>query len=103
MTEIIFAIESSLTIEHKNQKVIKMNTQKNVDNKRYNSLIISIVLFLSLIVALLAFTFYTSNLLERNTALINQTNRVANSAQAVILDLSNLERGAGEDINSLYM
>lgn len=103
MTEIIVAIESSLTIEHKNQKVIKMNTQKNVDNKRYNSLIISIVLFLSLIVALLAFTFYTSNLLERNTALINQTNRVANSAQAVILDLSNLERGAGEDINSLYM
>ena len=64
-----------------------MATTPNVDNKRYQGLIISIALFLSLIGALLAFTFYTSNLLERNTALIDQTNQVANSAQAVIKDL----------------
>ena len=59
----------------------------NIDNKRYQGLIVSIALFLSLIGALLAFTFYTSSLLERNTALIDQTNQVANSAQAVIKDL----------------
>ena len=64
-----------------------MATTPNVDNKRYQGLIISIALFLSLIGALLAFTFYTSSLLERNTALIDQTNQVANSAQAVIKDL----------------
>ncbi len=80
-----------------------MATTSNVDNKRYQGLIISIALFLSLIGALLAFTFYTSNLLERNTALIDQTNQVANSAQAVIKDLFDLDNSYGEDTNSPHI
>lgn len=80
-----------------------MATTPNVDNKRYQGLIISIALFLSLISALLAFTFYTSNLLERNTALIDQTNQVANSAQAVIKDLFDLDNSYGEDTNSPHI
>ena len=80
-----------------------MATTHNVDNKRYQGLIISIALFLSLIGALLAFTFYTSSLLERNTILIDQTNQVANSAQAVIKDLFDLDNSYGEDTNSPHM
>ena len=80
-----------------------MATINNVDNKRYRGLIISIALFLSLIGALLAFTFYTSSLLERNTVLIDQTNQVANSAQAVIKDLFDLDSSYGEDTNSPHI
>lgn len=80
-----------------------MATTHNIDNKRYHSLIISIALFLSLIGALLAFTFYTSSLLERNTVLIDQTNQVANSAQAVIKDLFDLDSSYGEDTNSPHI
>lgn len=80
-----------------------MATTHNVDNKRYRSLIISIALFLSLIGALLAFTFYTSSLLERNTVLIDKTNQVANSAQAVIKDLFDLDSNYGEDTNSPHI
>ena len=80
-----------------------MATTPNVDNKRYQGLIISIALFLSLIGALLAFTFYTSSLLERNTALIDQSNQVANSAQAVIKDLFDLNASYGEDTNSPHI
>ncbi|MEJ6067262.1 ATP-binding protein [Psychrobacter sp. 16-Bac2893] len=80
-----------------------MATTHNVDNKRYRSLIISIALFLSLIGALLAFTFYTSSLLERNTVLIDKTNQVANSAQAVIKDLFDLDGSYGEDTNSPHI
>ena len=80
-----------------------MATTHNVDNKRYQGLIISIALFLSLIGALLAFTFYTSSLLERNTILIDKTNQVANSAQAVIKDLFDLDSSYGEDTNSPHI
>ena len=80
-----------------------MATPYNTDNKRYRSLIISIALFLSLIGALLAFTFYTSSLLERNTVLIDRTNQVANSAQAVIKDLFDLDNSYGEDTNSPHI
>lgn len=80
-----------------------MATTSNIDNKRYQGLIISIALFLSLIGALLAFTFYTSSLLERNTALIDQTNKVANNAQAVIKDLFDLDASYGEDTNSPHI
>lgn len=80
-----------------------MATPHNIDNKRYQGLIISIALFLSLIGALLAFTFYTSSLLERNTALIDQTNKVANNAQAVIKDLFDLDASYGEDTNSPHI
>jgi len=73
------------------------------NNGRYRGLIISIALFLSLIAALLAFTFYTSSLLERNTVLIDHTNQVANSAQAVIKDLFDLESSYGEDTNSPHI
>ncbi|MGP5646135.1 ATP-binding protein [Psychrobacter celer] len=80
-----------------------METTPNIDNKRYQGLIISIALFLSLIGALLAFTFYTSSLLERNTALIDQTNQVANSAQSVIKDLFDLDNSYGEDTSSPHI
>ena len=80
-----------------------MATTYNTENKRYRSLIISIALFLSLIGALLAFTFYTSSLLERNTVLIDRTNQVANSAQAVIKDLFDLDSSYGEDTNSPHI
>jgi len=80
-----------------------MATINNVDNKRYRGLIISIALFLSLIGALLAFTFYTSSLLERNTVLIDQTNQVANSAQSVIKDLFDLDSSYGEDTKSPHI
>lgn len=78
-------------------------TSSITDNKRYQGLIISIALFLTLIGALLVFTFYTSSLLERNTVLIDQTNEVANDAQAVIKDLFALDGSSGEDTNSPYM
>ena len=58
---------------------------------------------MTLIGALLAFTFYTSSLLERNTALIDQTNKVANNAQAVIKDLFDLDTSYGEDTNSPHI
>ncbi|WP_296244705.1 MULTISPECIES: ATP-binding protein [unclassified Psychrobacter] len=80
-----------------------MATTHNTDNKRYHSLIVSIALFLTLIGALLAFTFYTSSLLERNTVLIDRTNQVANSAQAVIKDLFDLDNSYGEDTNSPHI
>ena len=80
-----------------------MATINNGDNKRYRGLIISIALFLSLIGALLVFTFYTSSLLERNTVLIDQTNQVANSAQSVIKDLFDLDSSYGEDTNSPHI
>lgn len=80
-----------------------MATTNTGDNKRYQSLIISIALFLTLIGALLAFTFYTSSLLERNTVLIAQTNQVANNAQAVIKDLFDLDNSYGEDTNSPHI
>lgn len=70
---------------------------------RYQSLIMSIIIFLGLIVLLLAFTFFTSNLLARNTVLMNETNRVANSAQSVIKDLFDLENSWGEDVTSPHM
>jgi len=80
-----------------------MATINNGDNKRYRGLIISIALFLSLIGALLVFTFYTSSLLERNTVLIDQTNQVANSAQSVIKDLFDLDSSYGEDTSSPHI
>lgn len=80
-----------------------MATMPNVNNKRYQNLIISIALFLSLIAALLAFTFYTSSLLEKNTALIDRSNKVADSGQAVIKDLFDLDNSYGEDTNSPHI
>lgn len=75
----------------------------NNESKRYQSLILSIMAFLSLISLLLIFTFYTSGLLERNTRLMNETSRVANAAQAVIKDLFDLENSYGEDTSSPHI
>lgn len=79
------------------------NTVHGIENKRYQSLILSIAAFLSLIALLLIFTFYTSNLLERNAALMNESNRISNAAQAVIKDLFDLENSYGEDMRSPHM
>lgn len=73
------------------------------DGSRYRSLIASIALFLSLIGALLAFTFYTSNILAKNTTLINTTNHIANNAQSVLKDLFDLQNSYGEDFTSPHM
>lgn len=75
----------------------------NEDGGRYRSLILSITLFLGLIGALLAFTFYTSSILQRNTALINASNRVANGAQSVIKDIFDMQNSYGEDITSPHI
>ncbi|MDO4426981.1 MAG: ATP-binding protein [Moraxella sp.] len=85
--------------------VVENNKKSNVQvqDKRYQSLVLSIAAFLSLIALLLAFTFYTSNLLERNATLMNETNRVSNSAQAVIKDLFDLENSYGEDTSSPHI
>lgn len=73
------------------------------DGSRYRSLIASIALFLSLIGALLAFTFYTSNILAKNTTLINTTNHIANNAESVLKDLFDLQNSYGEDFTSPHM
>ena len=69
-------------------------------NSRYRGLILSIAAFLALIGVLLAFTFYTSSVLERNTTLVNISNKTANNAQAIIKDLFDLQSSVGEHINS---
>lgn len=70
---------------------------------RYRSLILSIVLFLSLIGALLVFTFYTSSILQQNTALINSANKVAYATQSVIKDLFDMQNSYGEDVSSPHV
>ncbi|WP_230661694.1 ATP-binding protein [Psychrobacter sp. I-STPA10] len=70
---------------------------------RYRGLVISITLFLALISALLVYTFYTSSLLEENTAAIDTSNQIANNAQAVIKDIFDLQNSYGEDINSPHI
>ena len=69
-------------------------------NSRYRGLILSIAAFLALIGILLAFTFYTSSVLERNTTLVNISNKTANNAQSIIKDLFDLQSSIGEHINS---
>ena len=69
-------------------------------NSRYRGLILSIAAFLALIGVLLAFTFYTSSVLERNTTLVNISNKTANNAQAIIKDLFDVQSSVGEHINS---
>lgn len=69
-------------------------------NSRYRGLILSIAAFLALIGVLLAFTFYTSSVLERNTTLVNISNKTANNAQSIIKDLFDLQSSVGEHINS---
>lgn len=71
--------------------------------KRYQGLILSILVLLTLIALLLIFTFYSSNLLHKNAILINETNRVANASHAVIKDLFDAQNSYGEDISSPHM
>lgn len=86
------------------QPTAKGDAQSTNDTgSRYRSLILSIALFLSLIGALLAFTFYTSSILQRNTALINVSNKVANDTQSVIKDIFDMQNSYGEDITSPHM
>lgn len=77
---------------------------KNViGNGRYRSLVVSISLFLTLIAALLVFTFMTSSVIERNTVLINETNQVTNATQSVIKDLFDLDNSYGENLRSPHI
>lgn len=72
-------------------------------SKRYQGLILSIAALLALIFVLLIFTFYASSILERNAVLMNESNRVANSAQEIIKDLFDLQNSIGEDPNSPHL
>ncbi len=80
-----------------------MKTSNALIQGRYTGLIASVGIFMLLIFILLAFTFYTSNLLQKNTALINETNKVSNNAQSVIKDLFDLQNSHGESIRSPHM
>lgn len=80
-----------------------VNKEQSIKNKNYRDLIISIAVFLSLVVLLLAVTFYTSHLLERSTALTNETNRLTSAAQEVIKDLFDLKDSYGEDMRSPHI
>lgn len=70
------------------------------NNEKYKSLILSIVILLSLIGVLLIFTLFAASTLERNTSLINATNKAANNGQEIIKDLFDLQNSVGEDISS---
>lgn len=70
---------------------------------RYRGLIISMSLFMALIFILLAFTFYASNVLERNAALADATHWVANDTQSLIKDIFDMQLSYGEDITSPHM
>lgn len=70
---------------------------------RYQGLIVSMSLFMVLIFALLAYTFYASNVLERHAALSNATHTVANDTQIVIKDIFDMQLSYGEDITSPHM
>lgn len=79
------------------------NIQQYFDNEKYKSLIISIVILLALIGTLLIFTLFATSTLEKNTSLINATNKVANNGQTIIKDLFDLQISKGEDISSPHM
>lgn len=70
---------------------------------RYQGLILSMSLFMALIFVLLAFTFYASNVLERNSTLANATHWVANDTQSLIKDIFDMQLSYGEDITSPHM
>ena len=70
---------------------------------RYRGLIISMSLFMALIFILLAFTFYASNVLERNATLADATHWVANDTQSLIKDIFDMQLSYGEDITSPHM
>lgn len=70
---------------------------------RYRGLIISMSLFMALIFILLAFTFYASNVLERNAILEDATHWVANDTQSLIKDIFDMQLSYGEDITSPHM
>lgn len=70
---------------------------------RYRGLILSMSLFMALIFVLLAFTFYASNVLERNSTLANATHWVANDTQSLIKDIFDMQLSYGEDITSPHM
>lgn len=105
------AVTVKLPVASNNSKVTKNKGVKTPNptnltadsGGRYRALILSITLFLGLIGALLAFTFYTSSILQRNTALINASNKVANEAQSVIKDILDMQNSYGEDITSPHM
>lgn len=96
-----------LPTRNKNASDVKalpnQTTTANEAGSRYRNLILSIVIFLSLIGALLAYTFYTSRILQQNTGLVNTSNQVANDAQSVIKDLFDMQNSYGEDITSPHM
>lgn len=96
-----------LPTRNKNASDVKalpnQTTTANEAGSRYRNLILSIMIFLGLIGALLAYTFYTSRVLQQNTGLVNVSNQVANDAQSVIKDLFDMQNSYGEDITSPHM
>lgn len=91
-------IASSANVQSNANSTTTVNT-----GGRYRSLIASIALFLTLIGVLLAYTFYASNLLARNTTLLHYTNGIANNTQSVLKDLFDARNSYGEDFRSPHM
>lgn len=81
----------------------KVNFSEMLGGERYRTLIVSVAAFLALVLVLLAFTFYASGILARNSVLMNETNRVSNAAQVIIKDLFDLENSWGEDVGTPHM
>lgn len=79
------------------------NLKSYLANEKYRSLVVSIAILLSLVVLLLVFTFFAASVLERNTSMINATNKAANNSQAIIKDLFDAQNSEGEDTKSPHM
>ena len=70
---------------------------------RYSGLIKSILLFLLLVIAVLAFNIYTSYLIERNAAQVAATQQLRGLTQTITRDLYDLKLSQGEDIRSPHI
>lgn len=72
-------------------------------SKRYQGLIVSIGIFLSLIIILLAFTIYASNTLRKDATLISEAGQMSTAAQEVIKDLMDLQASYGESVRDKHI
>lgn len=81
-----------------------VNTPRDsVVKGRYRDLIISLAVFVMLLTVMLVYTIYGSMQLQKNTALIATTNKLANDVQQVIKDLFDMQVSYGEDVNSPHI
>ncbi|WP_066804093.1 ATP-binding protein [Moraxella oblonga] len=72
-------------------------------NDRYSGLIVSMGGLLAIMAVLLVINIVAASRLEKNTDLIDATNRMATNTQSVMKDLFDLQSSQGEDISSPHM